>query len=228
MRRLSRPLISALAAALLLAGCSGTGSISIPTRLPSIALPSVDLPSIELPTIPRPGGTETVTETATPPAETVTETATRTVTATSDAVEPSPDASTDETDATSAPWWPWLLLLVLIVAAVVWLVVRRRRAQQVLDDWDARLTRARGEAAWVEQSLVPQVLGPTDPGRGVVGVGRRPGSAARHRRRPARTDGRRPRRGSGPHAPPSSRTGSPRSSSVVGADTAAGPDVDDR
>ncbi len=160
MRRLSRPLISVLAAALLLAGCSGTGSISIPTQLPSISLPSVDLPSIELPAIPRPGGTESDSgDASSPPAQTVTETATRTVTASSEATTPAAGISADEADGTGTPWWPWLLLLVLVAAVIAWLVVRRRRAQQLLDEWDVRLTRARGEAAWVEQSLVAQVLG---------------------------------------------------------------------
>jgi hypothetical protein len=40
----------------------------------------------------------------------------------------------------------------------VWLLLRRRAAQRVLDEWDAKLADSRREATWVEESLVTQVL----------------------------------------------------------------------
>ena len=64
----------------------------------------------------------------------------------------------DEQPTESTTWWPWLLLLLLLVAGLVWWLPRRREAQRVLDEWDARLAESRGEATWVEESLVTQVL----------------------------------------------------------------------
>ena len=115
--------------------------------------------------------TETATLTATPiPVETPTETVTQTVTETATqtpSATPSPTASSapveaaPEPTATSGdttPWWPWVLLALLAIGGLIWLLLRRRAAQQVLDDWDAALAESRGEATWVEESLVTQVL----------------------------------------------------------------------
>jgi hypothetical protein len=96
--------------------------------------------------------TQTVTETATKtPTETPTET-----TSTTAPVEAAPE--TTPTAGESTTWWPWVLLVLLAVAGLVWLLLRRRAAQRVLDEWDAKLTESRGEATWVEESLVTQVL----------------------------------------------------------------------
>ncbi len=65
---------------------------------------------------------------------------------------------TAPTAGESTTWWPWLLLALLAIAGLVWWLLRRRAAQQVLDDWDATLEESRGEATWVEESLVTQVL----------------------------------------------------------------------
>ena len=78
---------------------------------------------------------------------------------------PAPTPSGNVTSPSTVPttdagttWWPWLVLLLIAVAAIAWFVRARRSRKQVVDDWDARLDRVRADAAWVEGSLVEQVL----------------------------------------------------------------------
>jgi len=120
------------------AACDALPEID-PSRLPDISLPARPTDTAE----PEPA--ETVTEEAEPaPAETVTE-----------AAEPSPTAEADDADPEDPfVWWPWVLAAVVLVTVVIvwarWLAKRRA--------WDRRLAAAKAELAWVEDSLVPQVL----------------------------------------------------------------------
>ena len=187
MRRIPA-LVSALATLVViavLAACSGSGSVTLPTTLPSIsrsALPSASEPAAsapaeaptssapavtlpELPTRTVPAETQTVTQTQT---ETRTQTATVTRTETATVTEtPSESESPTPTPTEAAPaaptseqgttWWPWLLLL-LLLGALAWFLIRRRQAQAELQAWDDRLAAAEKEASWVEDSLTTQVL----------------------------------------------------------------------
>ena len=114
------------------------------------------------PVPPAPTATETPIETPTePPTETVTQTETVTETATPTATTSEPVEAAPETTPTageSTTWWPWALLALLAIGGLVWWLLRRRAAQQVLDEWDAKLEESRREATWVEESLVTQVL----------------------------------------------------------------------
>ncbi|MEO5745826.1 MAG: hypothetical protein ABIQ53_14715 [Terracoccus sp.] len=158
MRRSGLLSVGAIAAVLALGACDGSGSVTLPTSRPTINLPSVTVPSITVPSITlptrSPGESATVTQT---------QTATQTVTV-SPAPTPAPSANATEpstvpaSDAGTA-WWPLLLLLgLLVLGAVVWFVRSRRGRQKVVDEWDAQFHRARADAAWVEGSLVEQVL----------------------------------------------------------------------
>ena len=102
-----------------------------------------------------PAPTETVTATVT---QTPSETPTQTPSETSSTTAPVEPARETTPTSTSSTWWPWVLLLLVLVAGLVWWLLRRRAAQRVLDDWDAKLDASRGEATWVEESLVTQVL----------------------------------------------------------------------
>lgn len=208
MRRRVLPLISAIAALVVLAGCNGGGTVTLPTERPSVSVPSasqpaveapsvalptitpptVTLPTVTVPTIPTQTQTVTETQTATRTAvETETETATQTATLTATQTKtqvvtetqtqtfretPAEVSSAPETPSSTAPvaapatettadegttWWPWLLLA-LLIGGLAWFLIWRRGRQQVLDDWDQRLAKATGEASWVEESLVSQVL----------------------------------------------------------------------
>ena len=91
--------------------------------------------------------------------QTVTQTPTETPTPSDTTTAPAEAAAeTTPTASESTTWWPWALLALLAVGGLVWLLLRRRAAQQVLDDWDAKLADSRGEATWVDESLVTQVL----------------------------------------------------------------------
>lgn len=194
MRRLAALMLALVVALLGLAACTGGGSITLPTTLPSVSVssqPEATPPTVTRPTrsvetseptqsetpteTPTPEETRTevvtrtetatVTQTATPtPVETPTETVTQTVTETptpSETTSTAPVQAAPETTPTSGDsttWWPWVLLVLLALGGLVWWLLRRRAAQQVLDDWDAKLDDSRGEATWVEESLVTQVL----------------------------------------------------------------------
>jgi hypothetical protein len=69
-------------------------------------------------------------------------------------------------------WWPWLLLALVALGLLAWLLLRRRRADEVLAAWDARLDAARQEASWVEDALTAQVLSTptTQEAQGVWGA----------------------------------------------------------
>ena len=186
------------------AGCTGGGSVTLPTSVSrtsptSAAAPSLTLPTVtrssespsegpaetpaaspsptsgtasERPTVTRPTQTATVTQTNTATVTqtntaTVTQTSTTTVTASPTTATPSPSESTSPPagEVAEAPisdqgtvWWPWLLLALVVLGLLAWLLLRRRRANQVLAAWDARLDAARTEASWVEDALTAQVL----------------------------------------------------------------------
>ncbi len=208
--------MSAVAALVVVAtaGCTGGGSVTLPTAVSrtsptSAAAPSLTLPTLtrssespsqtpaetpaaspsptsseasERPTATRPGVTQTATVTQTNTATvtqtntatvtqtntaTVTQTNTATVTATPTTATPTPSESTTppsgEVAATpisdeGTVWWPWLLLALVVLGLLAWLLLARRRANQVLAAWDARLDAARAEASWVEDALTAQVL----------------------------------------------------------------------
>lgn len=142
---------------LVLGGCDGSGSVTLPTSRPSISLPSVAVPSVTVPsvTLPTrsPGDSATVTQTQT-------QTATQTVTATPTAT-PAPSVTAPSTvpaTAAGTTWWPWLLLVLVALGALGWLWWFRRGKQKVVTEWDGRLEKGRTDAAWVEGSLVEQVL----------------------------------------------------------------------
>lgn len=149
-----------------------TTSTAAETPAPS---PSPSGSASEPATVTRPGVTQTATVTQTSTA-TVTQTSTATVTRTDTATvtrAPATSATPTASASTSTPagevaaapvadegtvWWPWLLLGLVALGLLAWLLLRRRRADEVLAAWDARLDAARQEASWVEDALTAQVL----------------------------------------------------------------------
>jgi hypothetical protein len=138
-----------------LAGCGGSGSISLPdvtlpTTIPSFTIPTITEPTVPtIPPIPVPTrsevtGTVTVTRTETPRTNTVTSTVT--------AASQPPAASTS-----TVPSWVWIvlvLLLIALLALIAWLVRRARERSR----WDETMGVARRNALWVEDALVQQVM----------------------------------------------------------------------
>ena len=149
--------IGMITAMLVLVGCDGSGSVTLPTSRPTINVPSVTVPR---PTLLAPTSAESATVTQT---QTATQTATQTQTVTASPTAPSsPSAAVAEPSTVPATdagptWWRWVLVLIAAGAAV-WLVRSRQSRQKVIDEWDGRLRRARTDATWVEGSLVGQVL----------------------------------------------------------------------
>ncbi|WP_296666402.1 hypothetical protein [Demequina sp.] len=68
--------------------------------------------------------------------------------------EPTPAPDESEPEPESTTWWPWLLLgaAVLVLAGLWW------RAWSVRNAWDKRMTQARSEFSWLEDSLIPQIV----------------------------------------------------------------------
>lgn len=147
----------ALSTILALAACSGNGSVTLPTQLPSVSLPtvpSISRPSVTVPSLTVPpldgGARETRTITST---QTQTQTQTQTVTATP-APTTSAAAPTQPADG-GTTWWPWVVAALVVALILAALLARGRRRA----GWDRRLRQAQVRASWFEGSLVPQLQG---------------------------------------------------------------------
>ncbi|WP_062076392.1 hypothetical protein [Demequina globuliformis] len=155
MRTSARRLTAVLVAGLLATGVTACGNLpdidpsNLPTSLPSLSRgpdPS-ETPAPEPTATEEPAPVVTATQTAQPEPE-----ATQ-----SSAPEPTPTTTGEgETaaDADSVLWWPWALAAVVLLITII-AVARRGGARSA---WDRRLASARGEFAWFEDSLVPQIV----------------------------------------------------------------------
>ena len=177
----TRTLTSAILMALALTACGGEGGVSRPTlpterpTRPSVTLPTqptVTLPT--RPTVPRPASSPEATTTA-PPADEETETVAPeteepVAEETDEPVAEDPVAEDAESDGGSG--WVWLLLLLLAGAALAAtaVVLRRRREGAA---WTEELEEPLQEAAWLRDTLVPNLLAQGPDGRaGIWSIGR--------------------------------------------------------
>ena len=200
-RRGRRAIAGAALVVLTLTACGEDGGITVPTALPTerptlptlpeVTLPTVTLPTVTLPTVTLPTPTlPTVTlpgaspdapaetpapETSapeTPAPETPADTATPEPEATEDevvAAAPEDEAEDEDEEGGSGWWWLLLLLVAAGVAFVVVGLVRRRRDRA---EWAGAVDESLHEAAWLRDTLVPNLLsqGP-DARAGIWAVG---------------------------------------------------------
>ncbi|MGM0384578.1 MAG: hypothetical protein ACQERF_01155 [Actinomycetota bacterium] len=183
--RLARALAGVALASVALTGCGDDVGDNIASRLPT-ALPTLPSLPTSLPTLP--------SLPTRPPAETVppAETAPPVETTTPPVAAPTPAPPAETAPSVETPtvppvaeegeeaavedgglgWW-WLVILLLTAAAIAVgvLLVRRRQARAA---WDEGVTRAVGEATWLADELVPNLLAQGSHGRaGVWAIGRR-------------------------------------------------------